>query len=148
MNKFSEKCNPLRGIFTLNVFKKGKLVETFEDYNMIVDGARIQMAHLIAGEVTNRKISKIYFGTNGTPPEVSDTEITNPFIKELDGFDYPEQGQVSFSWNLAVSENNGQAIMEFGLVCADGTLFARRTRGNPINKEEDISLEGTWTIVF
>jgi hypothetical protein len=38
--------------------------------------------------------------------------------------------------------------MEFGLLCADGTLFARRTRTKPINKESDISLSGSWTIIY
>jgi hypothetical protein len=148
MNSFKEKCEPVRGIFKLNVFRCGKIIETLEDHNLIVDGARIQMAHLIAGDASGRKISKISFGTSGMPPAASDQAIANPFTKTLDGFTYPEEGQAGFSWSLSTAEDNGQAILEFGLVCDDGTLFARRTRTNPINKESDISLEGTWTIIF
>jgi hypothetical protein len=48
-------------------------------------------------------------------------------------------GRVTISWELLTSEDNGQAIMEFGLVCADNTLFSRRVRANPIYKEADIS---------
>jgi hypothetical protein len=93
-------------------------------------------------------MAKIAFGTSGVAPTVNDEEITDAFEKNLSGHTYPEAGQVQFSWNLATSEDNGQAILEFGLICADGTLFARRTRTNPIYKESDISLLGTWTIIF
>jgi hypothetical protein len=47
-----------------------------------------------------------------------------------------------------VSEANGMAIREFGLLTANGTLFARRIRANPIYKESDISIEGEWIIIF
>jgi hypothetical protein len=142
----------MRGIFTMNVYKgedeNRKLIETFENHNLIVNLARVSMAHLIAGDVANRSMRSIAFGTNGTTPTVGDTEITDPFVKDLGGVTYPQTGQVRFAWNLGISEANGKAIMEFGLLTADGKLFCRRTRATPINKESDISLEGTWTIIF
>jgi hypothetical protein len=142
----------LRGIFTMNVYKsKGgnrKLIETFEDHNLIVNLARVSMAHLIAGDVANRSMLSIAFGTNGNTPTVNDTVITSPFVKNLGDITYPQAGQVRFAWNLTTSEANGKEIMEFGLLTADGNLFCRRTRTTPINKESDISLEGTWAIVF
>jgi hypothetical protein len=142
----------LRGIFTMNVYKgegeNRKLIETFEDHNLIVNLARVSMAHLIAGDVAQRSMLSIAFGTNGTVPTVDDMDITNPYVKELGGVTYPQVGQVRFAWNLTTSEANGKAIMEFGLLTADGNLFCRRTRSTPINKESDISLEGTWTIIF
>jgi hypothetical protein len=142
----------LRGIFMMNVYKgeggNKKLIETFEDRNLIVNVARTTMAHLIAGDVTNHSMQSIAFGTNGNTPTVDDTEITNPFIKDLGGVTYPDIGQARFAWSLSTSEANGKAIMEFGMLTADGKLFCRRTRTTPINKEIDISLEGTWTIIF
>jgi hypothetical protein len=142
----------LRGIFKMNVYKgdgeNKKLIETFEDDNLIVNLARVSMAHLIAGDVANRSMLSIAFGTNGTTPTVGDTEITNPYIKNLGAVTYPQVGQVRFAWSLTTSEANGKAIMEFGMLTADGKLFCRRTRTIPINKEIDISLEGTWTIIF
>jgi hypothetical protein len=143
-----DRNKPVRGIFGLKVLKNGVLIEHSREENLIVDGARVQMARLIGGDGTNRQITKIALGTNGTAPEVTDTEITNAFEKAVSGHAYPEAGQVQFSWNIATSEDNGQAILEFGLLCADGTLFARRTRTNPIYKESDIALQGTWTIIF
>jgi hypothetical protein len=126
-----------------------KLIENIESNNLIVNRAREQMAHLIAGDsVANRKIAKIAFGTSGTETNLLDESITNAYTKNLDGYTFPAQTRVQFSWSLGVSEANGKAIREFGLVCADNSLFARRTRNTPINKESDISLEGTWTILF
>jgi hypothetical protein len=147
---FRDFNRPVRGIFELDVInvKDGAIVNHIREDNLIVNGARVQMSKLIAGDWEDCEIAKVAFGTNGTPPKASDEEITDAFEKEVTGHTYPEEGQVKFSWYLAASEDNGQAIMEFGLLCADGTLFARRTREKPLNKEEDIAFKGTWTIIY
>jgi hypothetical protein len=146
-SRFVEQT-PLKGTLRYTVFKNGVPVEQFEDSNLIVNGARIQMAHLIAGDVADRSINRISVGTNGTAPAVDDTEIFEDFTKEVEGFEYPANGQVQINWKLLVSEANGMAIREFGLLTADGALFARRIRTNPIYKESDISIEGEWIIIF
>jgi hypothetical protein len=138
----------MRGILEVRVFKDGKLVDRFEERNLIVNAARVQMAHLIAGDVGERSIKFISFGTSGGTPQPSDTTITNAYTKEVSGFEYPAMGQCQVNWELSTSEANGKAIMEFGLLTEDETLFCRRVRTTPINKEADISLEGTWTIIF
>jgi hypothetical protein len=146
-NRFTEKT-PLKGTLRYTVFKNGVPVEKFEDSNLIVTGARIQMAHLISGDGDQRSINSIAVGTNGDTPAVDDTEITGAFTKEVDGFAYPVAGQVQVNWKLLVSEANGMAIREFGLLTEAGTLFARRIRANPIYKESDISIEGEWIRIF
>ena len=138
----------LKGIMRYTIFRNGVPIETIEDRNLIVNGARNQMARLIAGDFTNRSITRIAFGTNGNAPVVSDTVITNAFTKNVSGYSYPSMGQVQINWNLLTTEDNGQAIMEFGLICGDNTLFSRRTRENPIYKAQDISIEGQWIIIF
>lgn len=138
----------LRGNFKTRVFRSGTLVEVYEDNNLIVNKAKFQMAHLLVGEFTGRNIAGIAFGTNGAIPEETDTVIANQFVKPLSGFSYPENGIARFIWELLTSENNGMAIREFGLLTADGELFARKTRTNPLNKESDISIEGQWDIIF
>jgi hypothetical protein len=139
---------PLRGIFSMRVFKNGNLIEEYTDHNLIVNGARIYAAHLFGGDTSGRSVGKIAFGTNGTLPTDTDNSITNPYIKAVDGYQYPDMGQLQTNWSLSIAEDNGQAIMEFGLLAADGTLLARKVRNNPIHKESDISIEGHWTIVF
>ena len=144
------KQRPMRGILNYKVFKNGFLIEDVKGANLILNGARNQMARLIAGDFTDRHITKIAVGVNGTLPVVTDTAITGSYIKELDGHSFPAMGQVQCNWSLGTSEANGMSIIEFGLMSEDGTLFSRRIRedenGNPINKpinkESDISIIG------
>jgi hypothetical protein len=138
----------MRGEFRLWVYRRGILIEEYEDHNLIVNGARTVMAHLVAGDTSGKSINRIAFGTNGAAPSPSNTAITSPFTKAVTGFSYPAAGQVQIDWMLLVSEANGKAIMEFGLLCSDGTLFARKNRTRAIEKDSDISLEGQWIITF
>lgn len=139
---------PVRGIFELTVKKGGQVIETYRDDNLIVNGARNQAARFFAGDGANRAIAKIAFGTSGADPAVTDTVITNAYTKAVSGFEYPDMGQVQTNWILNTDEANGMAIMEFGLLSADGTLLCRKVRDNPIHKEADISIEGHWTWIF
>jgi hypothetical protein len=157
--KIVDTQKTLKGILCCRVYQhvngERRLIEEYYDNNLIVNMARVQMARLVAGEFEDRNIAKIGFGTNETKPEVGDTDLTGAFVKELDGYEFPDMGQVLFNWSLSTSEANGMAIREFGLFCEDDALFARRRRekvggdpADPIYKESDISLEGTWTIIF
>jgi hypothetical protein len=141
---------PLKGILEYRIFRNGKLEEEAREDNLIVNVGRTQMARMLAGDFTNRNVNRISFGTSGTAPALPDTSIAGQYTKAITGVEYPGTGQVRFNWTLATAEANGKAILEFGLLCADGVLFSRRIResGKPINKESDISLEGSWTIIF
>jgi hypothetical protein len=138
----------LRGCFRIQVYRRGILVEEYEDRNLIVNGAKTAMARLIAGQVTGKSVNRIAFGTSANVPTPNDTAITQAFIKPISGFVYPGYNQVEFDWSLATTEANGKAISEFGLLCADGALFARKTRVQPLNKDSDIALEGQWILIF
>jgi len=108
------------------------------------------LARLLAGNFTNRNVNRIAFGTNGTAPALGNTTITGSYLKNISGIEYPADGVVQFNWKLETTEANGKAILEFGLICADSSLFSRRVRdsGKPINKESDISLDGWWRVEF
>jgi hypothetical protein len=138
----------MRGEFSIKIYRCGILIEEYRDDNLIVNGARIVMAHLASGDGSGKPINRIAFGTNGAVPSPSNTVITSPFIKAVTGFSYPASGQIQIDWKLMVGEANGKAIMEFGLLCSDGTLFARKNRSKAIEKDSDISLEGQWIITF
>jgi hypothetical protein len=138
----------MRGVFRMRIYRRGRLIEEYEDRNLIVDGARTAMARLIAGNGAGKNINRISFGTNENIPVPGDTSITSPFIKSFDHISYPAGNQVEFGWSLAAIEANEKAISEFGLLCVDGTLFARKNRGTPINKDSDIAIEGQWVIIF
>jgi len=142
----------LKGFFEVKAYrKKGQvkeLVEVFRCNNHIVNGAFTQVAHLIGGNVAGRSVDRIAFGTNGVAPDDEDVAITDQFAKPVTGYEIPEVGLVQINWELDITECNGMGIMEFGLLTADDTLFARITRSKPFNKESDISLEGSWTIAL
>jgi hypothetical protein len=141
---------PMKGILKYKVFKNGALIETIEEENLIVNGAREQLAKLIAGNFPGRNITKIALGVSNVAPSVNDGTLTNAYEKNIDGYSFPAMGQTQFDWSLTTSEANGKAILEFGLITEDGTLFSRRIRenGKPINKENDISIIGQWIIIF
>ena len=138
----------MSGHLRIWVRKNGELVEKMDEHNLIVDNAKTVMAHLAGGDVASRSIAKVAFGTNGTAPAASDSSITDPYEKQVDAVEYPQSGQVTFHFSLGSSEANGKQIREFGLLCADGTLFARRIRSEALAKEQDITIDGEWTIAF
>lgn len=138
----------VKGQFELVVKdKSGAVLEKYTDKNLIVNGAKNQLARLISGNGANRHITQIGFGTGTSPASPNNTALTAGFFKPITAAGYPQNGQASFSWSLSTTEGNGMAITEFGLRCADGTLFAKKVRA-AINKSDDISITGTWTIIF
>lgn len=137
----------MRGTLRLKVIKNGVVIEEYEDNNMIMNVAKDAMAHLIGGAGSGKTITKIGFGTNGNGPSPGDTGLTSSYSKNVSSVSYPATGQAQFNWLLTTTEANGMSIKEFGLICGDTTLFARKTRG-AIEKQDDISLDGSWTIIF
>lgn len=139
----------LRGEFTMKVLDVyGNVLEEYEELNTIVVVGRGQLARLLGGDVTNRSVTQIGFGTNGTPSDVGDTDLSGPpFIKNLGAVTYPDTTSVMYAWTLATSQGNGLVIQEFGLLTAGGILFSRKQR-DPITKNSSISLSGTWKIIL
>ena len=138
---------PLCGNFRLVIKKNGVVIEEYNDHNMIMNVAKDAMAQLIGGSGSGKTITGIGFGTNGNGPSPADTMLTGSYSKNVASVSYPATGQVQFNWLLTTTEANGMSIKEFGLICGDTTLFARKTRG-AIEKQDDISLDGSWTIIF
>jgi hypothetical protein len=136
------------GLFVLDIYRRGVLIEHFEEENLIVDGSKLTHARLLGGDVAGRSVTQFGVGTNGTAPAGGNTTLASPFIKTVDGTTYPATNQVQFAFSLGVGEANGKAIMEFGLFTAGGALYARKVRATALNKESDISFTGSWTISF
>jgi hypothetical protein len=146
--QISDRLLTLRGEFSMVVKdKSGKIVDKYEDKNLIVNLAKTALARLLSGGGAGREVTKIAFGTSSIAPDVADTVITNAVTKNLDGFTFPEFNSVSFAWTLDYAEGNGINIAEFGLLSSDSSLFARKTR-TAIAKSSDLLLTGIWKIVF
>ncbi len=142
----SRETISMRGVFTLTISNKGKVIETFTESNLVVNSGLTLMSHLIAGDVT--PVTKIGFGTSGQAAVNTDTSLTNPVIKDISSSNYPQPGHVQFNWTLDESEANGMNIFEFGLFTAGNTLFSRKVREQAIVKTADMSLAGSWTVIF
>lgn len=144
--QFTDKAQ-LSGSFEIRVFQDGREIEHYRADNMIMSSARDALARLIGGDGAGKVVTKIGVGTNGNGPSPEDTKLTGGYVKNVSGKSYPATGQVAFAFSIGLGEANGKAIREFGLICSDGTLFARKTRG-VIEKADDIEIVGTWTINF
>lgn len=127
--------------------RTGKVLERYEDRNLIVNGGRTAVMRLLGGDVAGRSITQIAFGASAAAPSPTDTAITSAFTKNTGAVTYPNISSVRFAWTLADNEANGLAIREYGLITANNTLFARKTR-EVVNKTSSISLLGSWTIQF
>lgn len=147
MDFIDEQQKP-RGIFLLNIYHKDKLIERFEDDNLIVTVGRESVARLVGGDVAGRSVTQIGFGTNGTTANPANTALTGAFVKAIDSHSYPVGTSVQFNFSLGTSEANGLSISEFGLLTSAGYLHARKVRNGPLLKDVDISLMGTWTLVY
>lgn len=137
----------LRGVFEIRVIKAGRELEHYRDENMIMSSARDALARLISGAGSGKTVTKIGVGTNGNGPTPDDKGLTGAYSKPVSGCTYPATGEACFAFTIGAGEANGKSIREFGLLCSDGTLFARKTRG-VIEKADDIEITGTWTIKF
>jgi hypothetical protein len=74
---------PMRGQFSMKVYRRGRLMKTYSDHNLIVTGAKTAIASLLAGQGTGKAITSIGFGTNGSVPVPEDTELTDAFVKPV-----------------------------------------------------------------
>ncbi|MQP64710.1 hypothetical protein GE253_05050 [Niveispirillum sp. SYP-B3756] len=145
---FFKDDTTIQGALILRIRRGGVLVEEQKEPNMIMDVAKDALSRLIAGDGAGKAVTAIGFGIGGVPPTPADQSLTSPYTKTLSGHTYPARGQVRFEWALSTGEANGMAIREFGLVTSDGLLFARKVRAAAIEKADDISLDGSWTIIF
>lgn len=137
-----------RGLFELNVYSGGRLIERVVEKNLIVDNSKQVHAHLLGGDVTNRSVTQFGVGTSGAAPVGGNTGLASQYLKAIDGVSYPATNQVRFAFSLGTGEYNGQAILEFGLFTGANVLFARKVRAVALNKASDISFSGGWTITY
>lgn len=137
-----------------------------EKSNLIVNGARKALAHLIAERPETYRVDYFKLGTGGhapgdilTPvsPTVTDTGLEElAYTKSIDhaGDVYlptpPAETSVKFVVVLEKAEGNGSgtvAYCEAGLFCNNGTLFARETFPAIVkNSTRRITFE--WSILF
>jgi len=140
------------GNFEMKVFQninnKLKLIEHYKDFNLVVNVGKEKICRLLVNDNGSNWINKIGFGTSDSAVNISDTSLTDGYIKNVNSYSYEDDNtSIKFNWDLGLTENNGVTIKEYGLICEDFTLFSRKIRTG-INKESNISFDGTWSIKF
>ena len=143
---FQDSTKPCRGDFHLAVYKDGEIIDRIDDHNLVVDAGRIRLAELAAGK-SSACITKIGVGSGSTAEAADDTELEGQQLFPLtsasvDGRD------ARFDFLIDNTQANGLKIHEFGLFCADGTMFSHRVRTGLIEKEDDIQIKGYWILHF
>lgn len=139
----------MAGVFTLQIIEvaTGRILEAYEDKNLIVASGQTNVAKLLGGDAAGTKVSKIAMGTGTATPALSDTGLTNTFSKAIDGVTYPTSNSVLFNWSIDATDSNGVTLTEFGLLNDNNVLIARKVR-EPIVKTSAVRLVGTWTLSF
>src|SRR3546814_18992052 len=61
-------CRAPSGLFVLKVYRRGELIEVFEQENLIVNGSKQTHARLLGGDVTTRSETQLGFGPNPAAP--------------------------------------------------------------------------------
>ena len=137
-----------------------------EKSNLIVNGARKALAHLIAEAAAIYRIDYFKLGTGGhapgdilTPvsPTITDSNLEElAFTKAIDHLNDiylptpPAETSVKFTVVVEKAEGNGTgtvAYTEAGLFCSDSTMFARETFPAIVkNSTRRVTFE--WSILF
>lgn len=143
---FVDTAKPCKGEFHVDVYKDGKKVETFADHNLVVETGRVRLAELAAG-ISADYITQIGVGEGAETEADTDTALTNQALFPLDKAGVTGR-DARFDFSIDNTQANGLKIHEFGLFCADGTMFSHRVRKGVIEKAEDIQIRGYWILHF
>ncbi|WP_302806772.1 hypothetical protein [Cloacibacillus porcorum] len=148
----------VKGRLVFRVIRDGQIIYTGKD-NLIVTSGRNALAKLLGGQ-TGMHVTQVGVGTGGTAPDAGDTGITGAVkvnisetrigtgLEAEDGtiFDDPRVIQFHFVFGIDTAVN--MDIFEYGLFCADGTLFSRVVREKPLPKSNTDKIIGFWQITF
>lgn len=147
---FKDAIQPVTGDIHLEVIRDKKIIDKFDDHNLVVDVGRKRLATLAAGKVgsyTESYISHIGLGSGSTAETVNDTALENQQLFPLTSIEVDGR-DVKCNFFIANDEAVGLSIHELGLFCADGTMFSHRVRQGIIEKYEDIEVRGYWVLHF
>lgn len=148
----------VKGRLVFRVIRDGKVIHTGKD-NLIVTSGRNALAKLLAGQ-TGMHITQVGVGTSGTAPAAGDTGITGAVkvnvsevrvgtgLEAEDGTIFDDSRIVQFHFVFGLDTAVNVDIFEYGLFCADGTLFSRVVREKPLPKSSTDKIIGFWQITF
>ncbi len=139
----------LKGHLLIRVIEvaSNKVLQAVEEQNLVLTAGHKNIANLLGGDPSGKAITKIGLGVNGTQAQLTDTALSNPFIKQISSVSYPEANSIKFDWAIDASEANGMTVREFGLLNENDVLCSRKARTD-IVKTPAVRLVGTWKIII
>lgn len=164
----AEQVRGLQGRVRVVVEEGGFSTEVFEDHNLIVNGAKMVMANLLATAPSTYKIGNLELGTMGhdpvggilvpVPPEVGDEGLNDTSADRPDlAQSIPPvvgpagvENTVMFTYVLDKADGNGDGVVaytEAGLFTVSGIMFARETFP-AIVKTSARKITFEWSIIF
>jgi hypothetical protein len=143
--KATDTLHPLSGRLRLTAYgADGRELWSDEGSNLIVSTGYLAAAEALKG-VGGAAIARVAVGTNGVAAKPSDVRITSPVEVGISSLEASAH-KLTVRFTVGYTEALGVAIREFGLLTADGRLFARKVRSQPIEKVVNISIWGVWEI--
>lgn len=148
-----------KGKLFLKIIRDGHVISESQD-NLILNGGRNALANLLGGKGSNKHITQVGVGTGSKAATDADTTLTDPVkvaVKEVrvgsslesdNGEPFEDQKVVQFHFVFGLNDAADKAISEYGLYCADDTLFSRVVRAKPFNKTSVDKIVGYWQISF
>ncbi len=143
---FKEHIPECSGHINMVVRKNGRVIEKYDDHNLIVTLGRQRMAELLTG-LSDKHISYIGIGTGTQPEDIADTGLQDAILIPLEGAEAKDK-VARFNFLIDADTGNGLRITEFGLFASDGVMFSHRVRTGVIEKADDIEIAGYWEIRF
>jgi hypothetical protein len=135
------------------------------DNNLVLTNIADILANLIIGTTTNRFLDYIAIGNVSTATALTDDSIGEilttdlvdgenehsavftAYRKDITSLSASTPGEAVATFSIGYSEANTLGIREWGLLTTSGVMVARKVT-SLITKSSDISIAGTWTLLF
>jgi len=124
---------------------QGNVVDVIEGPNLITDLGKLNAERLLGGHASGKAITKMAFGTDGTPPTPADTTITGALVKAITATSYASGNTVVFETNIDTGDP-AMTVAEVGLYNDDNVLCHRKVFDPPKNKVAGIAYHVTYKV--
>lgn len=142
----------IKGYLNLKVFRKDECIQE-ENHNLVVNNAAVVFSRLLALGSTNSNthIKRIAFGTGNYPSAKTKSTLDGDvYIKNITSFTHNSPNEAEYFFRLELHEFNNKNIWQFGLLSGEDSLFSMFSRNptyvNPIAKDDEVYIIGTWKI--
>ena len=77
------------GLFDMRVFRRGTLIEHYQEPNLVVDLYRTALSRLLGNGAANDRVGLFGVGESATAAAAGNTSLVAPYQKAIDGVLFP-----------------------------------------------------------